>query len=123
MFVKKLNDSRKLHRHDKWFHYYYEDVFFSFENQLPVCLKEYVNDENFLLAKEVLMNKLYYSILPFRVWNHLFLCERSQYLVDMSRYCTKLKIKNKKILEHMNKELYVQINEFPFRLSQGIVAA
>ena len=91
MFVKKLNDSRKLHRHDKWFHYYYEDVFFSFENQLSVCLKEYVNDENFLLAKEVLMNKLYYSILPFRVWNHLFLCERSQYLVDMSRYCTKLK--------------------------------
>ena len=88
-----------------------------------VCLKEHVNEENLYLVKEAVMNKLYYSVLPFRVWNNLFLCKRSQYGTIMCRYCTKLYIKDKKISDHINKELYVQIDEFLVQISQGVVAA
>ena len=68
LFVKKLFDSRKLHKYSKWIFHYYENVCCSFANQLFVCLNKYdVNKENLYLAKEALMKKLYYSILPFRV--------------------------------------------------------
>ena len=82
LFVKKLHDSRKLYNGDnkKWIISYHSDVFVSFSNQLFVYLKENVNEENLFLTKNVIMDRLYYSVLPFRVWNYLFLCERSQYM-------------------------------------------
>ena len=52
---------------------HYSDVFISFSNQLFVYLEKHVNEEKLFLAKDVLMDRLYYSVLPFRVWNHLFL--------------------------------------------------
>ena len=85
-----------------------------------VCLKEHVNEENLYLVKEAIMNKLYYSILPF---HNLRLCKRPHYVTIMCRYCTKLYIKDKKISDHINKELYVQIDEFLVQVSQGVVAA
>ena len=123
LFVKKLHDSRKLYNDDRWIFSYYSDVFVSFSNQLFVYLKEYVNEDNLFLAKDVLMDMLYYSVLPFHVWNHLFLCERSQYMANMCRYCTKFYIKNKKISDHINDKLFVEINQFPIRLSSGVVVA
>ena len=77
LFVKKLDDSRKLFKVDKWIFYSrYGDVFISFSNQLFVYLEKYVNEEKMFLVKDVLVNRLHYLVLPFRVWNHLFLCER-----------------------------------------------
>ena len=66
------------------------------------------------------MDRLYYLVFPFHVWNHLFLCERSQYMSNMCRYCTKLYIKNKKISDHINNNLSVHMNEFPTQLKEGI---
>ena len=57
------------------------------------------------------MSKLMFSVLPFRVWNHMFLCERSQYCIDMYIYCTKFCVSNKKISDHINKNLYVPIQQ------------
>ena len=66
------------------------------------------------------MDRLYYLVFPFHVWNHLFLCKRSQYMSNMCRYCTKLYIKNKKISDHINNNLFVHMNEFPTQLKEGI---
>ena len=60
------------------------------------------------------MSKLMFSVLPFRVWNHMFLCERSQYCIDMYIYCTKFCVSNKKISDHINKNLYVPIQQLCF---------
>ena len=62
------------------------------------------------------MDRLYYSVLPFHVWNHLFLCERSE---SMCRYCSKLYIKNKKISDHINNNLFVPICDFPRQFKRG----
>ena len=122
LFVKKLHDSRKLYNrgNNKWIISYYSHVFVSFPNQLFVYLKENVNEENLFLAKNVIMDRLYYLVLPFRVWNHLFLCERSQYKTNMCRYCTKLCIKNKKISYNINNNSFVHMNEFLTQLKEGI---
>ena len=73
-----------------------------------------------LLVKDVLMNRLYYATFPFRVWNHIFLCERLDHFSDMCKYCTKLCIENKKISDDINDNLLVHIDEFPDQLKQGI---
>ena len=120
LFVKKLDNFRKLFTCDKWiFDSCYGDVFTSFSNQLFVYLKRHVNEEKLLLVKDVLMNRLYYSVLPLRVWNHIFPCERLDHFSDMCRYCTKLCIKNKKISDHINNNSFVHIDEFPEQLKKG----
>ena len=44
LFVKKLNDSKKLFKGDKWiFVCHYSDVFISFSNQLFFYLEKHVN--------------------------------------------------------------------------------
>ena len=65
------------------------------------------------------MYRLYHSVLPFRVWNHLFLCERLNSMASMCEYCTKLCIKNKKVSGHINNNLFVQISDFPNQLKHG----
>ena len=122
LFVKKLNDSRELFKGDKLiFDCRYNDVFISFSNQLFVYLEKHVNEENLFLVKDVLMDRLYYSVLPFRVWNHLFMCERLNSMPKICGYFTKLCIKNKKISDHINNNLFVHINEFSNQLKQGII--
>lgn len=76
-----------------------------------------------LKVKEFLLSEVYYQILPFRVWNHLFFCERPQFCVDMCRSCTKFYVSNKRISDHINDNLDVEINHFPIQISEGIVLA
>ena len=40
---------------------------------------------------------------------------------NMCGYCNDLCIKNKKISDHINNNLFVHINEFPNQLKQGII--
>ena len=63
-------------------------------------------------VREIIMSKVMLSVLSFRVWNHMFLCERSQYCIDMCHYCTKSYVSNKKISDNINKKLYVPIQKF-----------
>ena len=78
-----------------------------------------VTEEKLFLVIDVLMNRLYYSVLPFCVWNHIFLCERLDDFSVMCRCCTKLCIKNKKISDHINNNLFVHMDEFPEQLKKG----
>ena len=101
----------------------YYDALLCFSYQLSVHLEECVEKKNLFRVEGVLMAKLYYRILPFRVWNHLFLCERSQFNPDMCRFATKEYVSNKKKSGHINENLYVEINRFPLQLLEGIVYA
>ena len=120
LFVKKLDDSKKLFKVDKLvFNYRYGDIFLSFSNQLFVYLEKHVYEDNFFLVKDFLMERLYRSVLPFRVWNHLFLWERPNSLLSICEYCSKLCITSKKISNHTNNNLFVHMNDFPRQLRQG----
>ena len=90
LFVKKLSGSRKLFGDSRLvFDYYYHSCI-SFFNDLVERLKNDICTEDLYHMKDI-MNKLYYKILPFRVLNHLFLCERSQHAIDICLYCTNKK--------------------------------
>ena len=97
---------------------------FSFSSLLTVCLREHVCMKNLFEAKSIVLDRLFHAILPFHVWNHLFLCVRSHNEKNMCMFCTKIYIKNKKISEHINKKLLVEIDKcIPMQLQFGVVAA
>ena len=74
-------------------------------------------------VRKITEQKLYYAILPFRVWNHLFLCVRSQYESNMCLFCTKIYLRNKKLSRLIKKNLTLDVlKHFPSQLSYGIIS-
>ena len=56
-------------------------------------------------VKKIIYDKMHFSLLPFRVWNHVFHCCRFHYERNMCLFCTKLYLRNKKIcklIENIN---------------------
>lgn len=81
-----------------------------------ICLsvwKRMFLKKNLYQTKDIILKESYYRILPFRVWNHLFLCERYQHVPGICMYCTKLYIQNKKISDFINKDLRLSTVDFP----------
>ena len=79
----------------------------------------YVEEDNLLRVKEIVMDKRYYSVLPFRVWNHLCLCEMFNSLDSMCEYCGKCSIDSKKISGYINDNLVVHVSDIPHQLKHG----
>ena len=96
-FMKKISQVRKLYR-----------------NERIICEKYH----DAILSK-FFLNEIYYQIPPFRVWNHLFMCKRSQFCVDMRRSCmnmcrncVKLYVLNKIVSDYIAKNLYLKTDYF-----------
>ena len=121
-FTKKLSDIRRLNRIERIVSEYYYDWILCLSDQLSTNLKEYVSEENLLKVKKNLLSKFYHQILPFCVWNHIVLCDRSQFSVDISRSCTRLYVPNKKISDYINNNFFVEIDHFPVQISHEIIA-
>ena len=123
LFIKKMNESKRLFNNKGELYDRYYDMCFSFSSLLTVCLRQHVCMKNLVEAKNIVLDRLLHTILPFRVWNHLSLCVRSHNEKNMCMFCTKIYIKNKKISEHINKKLFVEIDKcIPMQLQFGVVA-
>ena len=86
-------------------------------------LLPYVSMDNILKVKKIIEHKLYYPILPFCVWNHLFLCVRSQYEGNMCLFCFEIYLRNKNLSRLIEKKLTVDVlKHFPSQLSYGIIS-
>lgn len=101
-FVKKISDSRKFFGDSRIGFDIYYDSCICFSNDLLERLKNYICSDDLYRMKNIIMNELHYKTLSFRVWNHLFLCERAQHVIDMCLYCTKLYVFNKKISDYLH---------------------
>ena len=94
--VKKLRESKDIFKDRPWLIETYKQLLERFyigvHKEIVVGFPvSHVHD----FRKEI-YSPLYYSLLPFHVWNYVFLCCRSQYESNMCLFCTKLCLKNKK---------------------------
>ena len=129
-FMKKMSEIRRLYRNERTLYEYYHYSIMCLSFQLSTNLKDYVFGENLLRAREILSRNVYYQILPFRVWNYLFMCEWSQFFVDMCRSCmngyrnyVKLYALNERISDYITNNFYVETDHFPPEISDGIATA
>ena len=65
----------------------------------------YLTIEKLDVLKFEIYQRMYYSILPFRIWSDMWGCCRSQYEPLIHQFCTKLLIKNKKVDNEISKRL------------------
>ena len=65
-----------------------------------------IDENNLRQEKDDILDKMFYSILPFRVRNHLFMSNRSQHESNMCKFCMKIYIKNKKLSGRINEKLF-----------------
>ena len=114
-YVKKLRESKRIFKDRDWILSHYKQLFERFYFRLfrelvPLfqlkicsCLTLFgLRDER---VKKIIYGKMHFSLLPFRVWNHVFHCCRFHYERNMCLFCTKLYLRNKKIcklIENIN---------------------
>ena len=55
-----------------------------------------LEDEKVLILEREIFDRMFYSILPFRIWSHFWCCIRSQFDPNICQFCTKLQIRDKK---------------------------
>ena len=103
-YVKKFNQSKKIFKDRSWLVHQYRQILERFYFNLFHKSVKYVPIENLHATKKIIYNKLYFSFLPFRVWDHMFLSCRSQYESNMSMFCTKVYLRNKKICDAVEKK-------------------
>lgn len=95
-YVRRLLESKKILKDKDWLLSHYSKLLENFNNCVFKDLASIVSIKNLLEFKKTPYKKLCYSLLPFCVWNHIFLCCRSQYESIMCLFCTKLHLRNKK---------------------------
>ena len=120
LLLKKLRNLRKLVKNYREIFICYDDVFVSFSSQLSASLKEHINEENLLKVRGVIMDKVYFSVLPFHIWYHLFCVKGlniSMICVNTVQSC----IFNIQISDHVNEKLFASIYQLPVQLRKGMV--
>lgn len=104
-YFSKLQEWHKIFFDRDWvikiyqnnFDRFHDDMYWEIINYLPINKLEVLRVETY--------QRLYYSILPFPVWNHIWCCCRSQYDPSICQFCSKLLIKNKKVDKEIRKRL------------------
>ena len=122
-YVKKLDETKRIFRDRSWIISAYRNLRETFYFTLFRKLLPYVTTVDALKMRKIIEKKLFNAILPFRVWNHIFLCTRSQYESNMCLFCTKIYLRNKKVSKLIEKKLVVDVlGYFPGNLSYGIIS-
>ena len=75
-------------------------------------LTPFAKVDDILKVTKIIWNELFYAILPFRVWNHLLLCVRSQYESNMCMFCAKICLRNRELSGLIEKNLIADILDF-----------
>ena len=77
-YVKKLHESRDIFKGRSWLFQSYRKLHESFYFGISREILLYFSTSHIHMLRKEISYRLYYSLLPFRIWNHVFLCGRSQ---------------------------------------------
>ena len=119
-FVEKLSHSRLLFSGFN-FQEHFRDACLSLAGQFADLMNKDFKEDVFFKAKEIIMNRLIFSILPFRVWNHMSFCSRSYYSSDICLLCTRVNISHRAVSNYIDQKLFVPITHFHPSIREGIV--
>ena len=78
-FMKKLTELKKTFKDTLWIASCYTLFCDTFYYTWLRKVVPYFSIDQVLKARKIILNKLFYDLLPFRVWNHLWMCVRSKH--------------------------------------------
>ena len=122
-FISKLRETHKIHFDRDWLLKPYKKFFDRFCNDMYWEMIYWLSIEKLDVLEDEVYNRMFYSVLPFRVWSHLWKCYRSQFDPNVCQFCTKLQIKDKKVTKKINKKLTFDARKmFPANLYYGVIS-
>lgn len=123
-FCKKINETNELFLDKEWLIKSYYKHFDRFkEDAYWDCIDSLPNEKIMRLETEV-FDRMFYSVMTFRVWSHFRFCSRSQRNINICQCCTKLQITDSKIVNYINKKLIIDVCKlFPSALRSTVVYA
>ena len=62
----------------------------------------YFDEDNFLLVKKKLLDDILFETLPFRIFHHLFYCNRGFYVHDKCVFCTIFHVREGYLSDYLN---------------------
>ena len=122
-FLSKLKETHDIFTDREWLMKSYRKNFDRFGNDMYWEILNYLSHEKIRVLNREIYCRMFYSVLPFRVWNHWWSCCRSQFDKSICQFCTKLQIKDKKVTKAITKKLKLDArNFFPPELYYGVVS-
>ena len=95
----------------------YRNHFEAFRHDVYWEILDVLKDEKVLVLNKEIFHRIFFSILPFRIWSHFWCCCRSQFNSNICQFCTKLRITGRKVVHYINKKLVFDVRKsFPFDL-------
>ena len=92
----------------------YHDKSLSFSFPLSNRLQKYFDDEDLMLVvKKKIMNELIFEILPFRIFHHLFYCNRGFYMNNKCVFRTRFHVRERLFSDFLNQKLKFSKSYFP----------
>ena len=95
-FISKLKETHKIHTDREWLMKSYRKNFDRLRNDMYWEIRNYLSVEKLEELEKEVYDRMFYSVLPFRVWSHLCTCYRSHFDPNVCQFCSKLQIKDKK---------------------------
>ena len=89
-FISKLKETHKIHTERDWLMKSYRKNFDRFRSDMYWEIINYLSAEKLEVLEKEVYDRMLYSVLPFRVWSHLWTCCRSQFDPNICQFCTKL---------------------------------
>ena len=90
----------------------YRKNFDRFQNDIYWDIINYLGVKKIAVLEREIYERMFYSVLPFRVWSYLWCCCRSQFDPNVCQFCTKLQIKDKKVTKVINKKPTLDARNF-----------
>ena len=105
IFYSKINETNNLFYDKDWllntsyrhFQRFRESVYWKCIGFLP--------SEKIPVVDTEIFDRMFYCVLPYRMWSHFWLCCRFQQEPKICQFCTKLQIRNVKFINYINKKL------------------
>ena len=138
-FCLKIGEVNKLFLDKHWLLKTYEKHFERFKDDVYwncICI---LPDRRLAHTETEIFQRMFYAILPFRVWSHLWFCSyailpfrvcshlwfssRSQEDRHICQFCTMLRIQNVKMNDCIRKNFCIKIRLFPMLLRHSILYA
>lgn len=85
--------------------------FHRFRDKVCWDILTFLQDEKVLILEREIFDRMFYSVLPFRIWCHFWCCIRSQFDPNVCQFCTKLQTRDKKIVNYIYKKLVLDVRK------------
>ena len=108
-FGLKIKETNSLFYDKDWLLKTYYKHFERFKDSVYFECVSILHYQRLHTIEKNIINKIFYSVLPFRVWSHFWFCSRSQNDRKICQHCTKLQIRNLKVVSYINKKLLFDV--------------